>query len=122
MIYTSYFGNMKRLSSNCIPIAISATIPDGINCLHLKKLAPSYDNLMQYRKDNNWANYSERYKKETLSKFKSQDIIDEINSLIGDTATGKDIVLLCYEKNSKVCHRSLVADFLTQGGILVKEY
>lgn len=122
MIYTSYFAHMKHLSSNCIPIAISATVPDGIHCLHLKKLAPSYDNLMQYRKDNDWAKYSKRYKEETLSKFKPQDIVDEIYNLAGSNTAGKDIVLLCYEKDNKACHRSLVADFLTQGGIPGKEY
>lgn len=121
MIYTSYFGNMKRLGSDCVPIAISATIPDGINCLHLKKLAPTYDTLMKYRKDGDWDDYCRRYKEETLSKFKPNSIVDDIKSLAGST-TGKDIVLLCYEKDYTRCHRSLVADFLTQGGILVKEY
>ena len=57
MIYTSYFGNMKRIGDNVIYVAISATIPKGVKCLHLKKLAPSYDNLMTFKNDSDWDKY-----------------------------------------------------------------
>ncbi len=122
MIYTSYFGNMKRIGDNVIYVAISATIPEGVKCLHLKKLAPSYGNLMAFKNDSDWGKYSKRYKDETLSKFRPDEIISMIYNLIGEQRTVKDIVLLCYEKEYSRCHRSIVAEYLTSGGILVKEY
>lgn len=48
-IYTSYFAMMRNFPENIIPIAICAKPPTWYEGLVYKKLAPSYDILMQYK-------------------------------------------------------------------------
>lgn len=76
---------------------------------------------MTFKSDGNWNNFASRYKEETLKKLRPIDTIQEIKEMIGQVHLGKDIILLCYEKNSNECHRSLVAEWLTDNGILTKE-
>lgn len=123
MIYTSYFGNMKKLPDDEYTyVAISATVPEGINCLHYKKLAPSYDNLKQYKEGSiSFEQYKDRYINETLSKLKPVDVVTEIKHNLGVELNNKHIVLLCYEKDVKGCHRSIVGKWLSDAGIVVKE-
>lgn len=123
MVYTSYYSNIKKLPNDkYILVGISATVPNEVNCLHYKKLAPSYENLMSY-KDSKYTfeEYKERYIKETLSALIPIGVITEIKQLLGKEAEGKHIVLLCYEKDACNCHRSVVANWLSNAGTVVKE-
>jgi uncharacterized protein YeaO (DUF488 family) len=123
MVYTSYYSNIKKLPSDkYILVGISATVPNEVNCLHYKKLAPSYENLMCY-KDGKYTfeEYKERYIKETLSALIPIGVITEIKQLLGKEAEGKHIVLLSYDKDAYNCHRSVVANWLSYAGTVVKE-
>lgn len=123
MIYTSYFGNMRNIpKDNYVCVAISASVPEGVNCLHFKKLAPKYDNFKDLKDGKqSFTEFAGRYESETLSNLRPIDVVSEIKQLAGKDAEGKNIVLLCYEKNSMECHRSLVAQWLTNGGTYVNE-
>ena len=123
MIYTSYYANVKKLNSDeYVFVGISATVPDDVKCLHYKKLAPSYNNLMSYKNGEcTFEEYKERYIKETLSSLIPITVISEIKRLLGEEATNKHIVLLCFEKDARYCHKSIVAGWLANGGITIQE-
>lgn len=123
MVYTSYYANVRKLNSNeYVFVGISATMPDDIECLHYRKLAPSYDNLIGYKNgEHSFDEYKERYHKETLSSLIPINVVTEIKQLLGEEAANKHIVLLGFDKDARLCHRSVVAGWLTNGGTVVRE-
>ena len=123
MIYTSYFGNLKKLPENIIPISICAKAPDWWKGLQYKKLAPKYQFFMEWKKnkDNNY--YIEHFNEEVLKGLEASEVVMELKHLCGKSMyTNIDIVLLCYEKPEDFCHRHLVAEWLNQNGFRCKEW
>lgn len=124
MIYTSYFAKLKKLPNDVIPISICAKAPSWYNGLEYKKLAPSYDILMQYKSNPNEELYIKRFKEEILNKRISTQTVLDLLALVGNFKGlnySPDICLLCYEKPTDFCHRHLVADWLNENGHEVKE-
>lgn len=124
MIYTSYFAKLKKLPSDVIPISICAKAPTWYSGLEYKKLAPSYDILMQYKSNPNEELYIKRFKEEILNKRLITQTVLDLLALVGNLKGlnySPDICLLCYEKPTDFCHRHLVADWLNENGYDVKE-
>lgn len=117
MLYTSYFANIKKLPNNIIPISISLKSPKWYKGFEYKKLAPSYNILVNYKTDYDEVKYIERFNDEILSKLDASQVISELNRFAG--GSDKNIVLLCYETPLEFCHRHLVAKWLNKNGCLV---
>ena len=111
MIYTSYYANYKKYS-DFYKISISRSAPDHSYDLRLLDLAPSSQLLKDYK--NGVANeeeYTRRYLS-SLEDLKKRGYLDRfVNSLNNHT---QDVVLLCYEKPDKFCHRHILADYLNR--------
>ena len=124
MIYTSYFGKLKTLPNNIIPISICAKAPDGYNGLQYKKLAPTYDIFTEWKRNHNNDQYIEQYKSRVLYTLDFWKIYDELCTLAESQCDGKayEICLICYEKPSDFCHRHLVSDWFNQNGVLCEEW
>jgi hypothetical protein len=126
MIYTSYFAKLKKLPYNVVPIAICAKVPEWFKGKQYKKLAPTYDILMQYKSMPNIQLYTARYKSEVLSHLNPLETIIDIINLAEpkweDENERLDIVLVCYEKSEDFCHRHLVAQWLNESGINCEEW
>ena len=45
MIYTSYFGKLKSLPKNIVPVAICGGLPEWYHGAWYKKLAPNLEDL-----------------------------------------------------------------------------
>ena len=113
MIYTSYFGKLKKLPENVIPIAICAKVPEWYTGLQYKKLAPKYEILMQYKQDYDEANYTQRYKEQIIDKLDVNNVVMDLDYMMLDETNSIDskiddvchIALICYEKPSDFCHR-----------------
>lgn len=118
MIYTSYFGNLKNIPKNIIPITICAGVPKFWKGLTYKKLAPSFDILMNWKKDKNNDKYVKNYIEKVLSKLNPNKVISELKEL----AQSEDIVLLCYETSGCFCHRNLVMEWLNLNNIKCEEW
>ena len=111
MIYTSYFGNFKKLPDTVTPIAICGSTPEWWTGLCYKKLAPSWSIWSEWKyqhHDNDI--YTARFNEERLGKLWADDVVFDLMTLAGDKAP----CLLCYEKPGEFCHRHLVADWLTR--------
>ena len=115
-IYTSYFGNLKKLTQGGVmPINISLYPPKWFRGSSLMYLAPKSFMLAK--------NISEEY----YTKIFNEQIIPAVSlpMLVKDIETrsqGKDVALLCYEKPGEFCHRHLVASWLNKKGYVVEEY
>lgn len=116
---TSYFAKIKKLPPGSVPIAICAKPPEGYNGLHYKKLAPKYDDFMEFKQTNNAKVFEQKYKEHTLSNLDFRSVATELHQLAGPAA--KEVVLVCYEKDG-VCHRHFVADWFKSNGVNCTEF
>lgn len=114
---TSYFAMMRNFPDTVEPIAICAKVPNWYNGKVYKKLAPSYQLLMDYKKTGDEKTYTEKYNN-YLKTLNVQDVIKDFEQL----SNGKEIILLCYEKSSDFCHRHLVANWLNENGYSCEEW
>lgn len=144
MIYTSYFGKLKKMPENFHTIAICQYPPKWYDKAVYKKLAPTPNILNTYKKHVNenpqyWEDwYNEQYKKEVLDTLPSSNaLLRQLISLFpqgewlnmsrncGETpiwnSLNEHIVLLCFEKDGDFCHRKLVSDWLNEKGIPCRE-
>lgn len=133
MIYTSYFGKLKKLPKNVFPVAISAIVPSWYTGARYSNLAPDYDMLMQWKIDHNNDNYAECFNNTVLEKLDVIKTLDELHMLLPDEARIQmqcpvwnnlnwHIALVCYEKPSDFCHRHIVAEWLQRNDIDCEEW
>lgn len=122
MIYTSYFGKLKSLPKNIVPIAICGGIPEWYHGAWYKKLAPTWEIFSHWRTYKDEDAYREKYIPNVLMVLDPDTIVKELEEFIRNYPIGTDIALICYEKPGDFCHRHLVADWLNNAGYNVKEY
>ena len=118
MIYTSYFAKVNKLPEDIVPISISAKPPRGYQGLQYKKLAPTYQILMDWKTTGDTEEYIEAYDENVLCDLRQAKVVAELMQL----SEGKDVALICFEKSEDFCHRHLVAEWLTKAGFECKEY
>lgn len=114
-IYTSYFGNLKALQKAGIyPISIARYSPKYLhNITIFEFLAPTPDMLKM-----KWVDYVAAFNR-ILARMDVKSLIRELEKC-GD---GKDVALLCYEKDPTHCHRKLAGDWITKKtGVEVTEF
>lgn len=116
MIYTSYFGNLRRLcSSNVTPISVALWKPKFFNGASIIEVAPTRYMLSSACNMNEYLVLYSRM----LSDLNAFKILERINEL----SEGKDVALCCYEKPGDFCHRHLLAEWLTkETGVEIIEY
>jgi len=124
MLYTTYFSKMNKLSDNVKKLAITRFPPKSFNpnkypnTYVVKDLAPYAEILLDYKKDNDWGRYIERF---NLQMQKDEKMIVCLDKLYLKLSQGKDYALICYEKDYIHCHRYLIAKYLESKGIKWKE-
>ena len=112
-IYTSNFGNLRKLREKFIlPIAIVRYAPKWYDGFNYQRLAPTSP-MLSYGEPE----YRVAFGK-LLNHLNPHAIVGELTAISG----GKDIALLCYEKDGEFCHRHLVADWLKANGYDVTEF
>ena len=111
-IYTGNFGNEKKYrAAGLQPVSIARFNRwfSGPKALNLAP-TPAMIHLPEHE-------YTPLFE-EILDKLSPAETLEQLEKLSG----GKDIVLLCYEKEGEFCHRHLVADWLANSlGIEIKE-
>jgi hypothetical protein len=123
-IYTSYFGNLRKLPKDIVPISICGKAPDWYKGLQYKKLAPKYGFFQKWKETRDNDYYTECFDKEVLQPLTPQDVIQEL-LVLAKTQYGENIngiCLICYEKPEDFCHRHQVAKWFNVNGYNVTEY
>lgn len=104
-IFTSYHAKAPQLiEMGLTPISISVMFPRYSKIMYpeYKKLAPRYDMLKMDR---------QAYAIEFEKILRGLDPV-KVYAHLSDLSQGKDIVLLCYEKDRNECHRKIVGEWL----------
>lgn len=116
-IYTSYYGMLKKIPSNIMPISISRRKPEGCTISSFPFLAPSATLLSKYKKSGSKTEYVTEFNLylDTLN-------CNAIYGMLRTVSKDQDIVLLCYEKPDDFCHRHLVAGWFNKHGYEATEF
>ena len=122
MIYTSYFGKLKSLPKNIVPVAICGSLPEWYHGAWYKKLAPTWKIWKYWNETHDEIRYRETYFPIVLAKLNQDTVVQELNEFIRNYPLGTEIALICYEKPENFCHRHLVAEWLQEAGYQVQEY
>ena len=118
MIYTTYFAKLRSLPDHVTPIAICGKAPDWYNGAQYKQLAPKWNFFSEWKKTRDNHYYVRCFKEQVLSKLDINRVLNDLRSL----SSTDDIALVCYEKPEDFCHRHLVANWLRENNIPVKEF
>ena len=117
-IYTSCFGNSKKLQQAGIKvIGIALYPPRWFYGISLKQVAPTKSIL--FAKDETQEDYIRRYKAEVLASQDMRQFLKAVEAAGG----GQDVALCCYEKPGDFCHRHILAEWIKEKtGVEIKEY
>ncbi len=126
MLYTSYYGNPYLDQSKVFPVQVSNSAPEGFPIKYvLKEVIPSWKDIVEPYKENllSEVEYTVKYKKMLDSQeFAIRIMMEEIKEK-ASTLGLQDIVLLCYEKPGRFCHRHILAEWIKEkAGEEVEEY
>ncbi len=118
-IYTSYFGNLKKIPEHILPVSIARFPPKWFFGESMQLLAPPKKLLWMAKQGKiSEDEYTIEYMKAIELQFNPQTLFDKLKNMFDDS----DIAILCFEKKGEFCHRRLLAAWLKQGlGIDVNE-
>ena len=112
-IYTSYFARAAYLKDDSkVYISIANSTPTWFQLSYMsaKELAPLWAHINELKSGKVGFNvFAENFKSTLEERF--GDFLN-IVKYIEDMADGRDVVLLCWEKEFRQCHRSVVADII----------
>ena len=116
-IYTSYFGNLRKLSNaGIVPVSIARWNPRWFEGISYRIAAPLPDML---RDDITREQYISQYNGRVLRNLDPARIVRDLQMLTGN----RDCALLCYEKPGDFCHRRLLAEWmLRETGLEIPEF
>ena len=120
MLYTTYFAKIDKVPDDYIKLIVTRFPPKWLdiskypNTYIIKALSPSQKLLLKYKKDNNWDEYVSTFIYEMKNR---QDMVNILSKLSKALHKGKNICLICYEKDYKHCHRSLLGQYFEEEGI-----
>lgn len=107
-IYTSYYGRHEKLrAARLVLVGISYKIPDWAK-IDGRLLDLSPDPGMISLAPKHWDSFVEAYRL-IVRRLEPLAIVNQIKAISG----GRDVALLCWEKPSRHCHRSLVGRWLS---------
>lgn len=116
-IYTSYFGNAKKLQeANVEMVNIARYKPRYFSGFSLLYAAPL---SFMLKEDMTEEQYVEHYNNLVLKPLNIEVLLKTLRAIGGD----KDVALCCYEKPGQFCHRHLLAKWLNEkAGLDIKEF
>ena len=119
-IWTSFYGNMKKIPKDFFVVAASGGLPESLKASvdsWAIDLAPSKSIFFEYKDNPDWKKYAHRFKDEILSKIdwlEKLEIFESEANKIGKTVD--NIVVMCYEVadtgagKGLFCHRHILAE------------
>ncbi len=117
-IYTSCWKNRELAGLACMPVQISRGRPRGALGFRyrvLRELAP--DDRTWAEED--WSRFGDEYRRQ-LEELGVEAIVSRLET-IGREAGGLPVTLLCFEEAQSDCHRGLLASWLRERGVEVRE-
>lgn len=109
-IYTSYFGNYKHIPHEYQCVSIANSKPEGLFIPECNLLKPDWNIVQAYKnKDISHDDFAKLYigKLNIVPAFKYFESLRQI-------ALSNPLVLMCWEKDHTICHRTIAAYWLVK--------
>ena len=118
-VFTTYFAKLRKLDDSIVPVAILRYTPEWYGGKQYPILAPKAETLLDYKyySDGDWKKFKRKYE-EQLERLDPEEVLEDLEAL----SCGKDVALVCFERDSEHCHRSICAKWLRDNlGICARE-
>ncbi|GGO09443.1 DUF488 domain-containing protein [Saccharibacillus kuerlensis] len=123
-LYTSNLPGLKKLKTQAARLLITRAGAEISNVEPVRALSPSPELFYTYldewrdRPDKSWwPEYERRFGRELESQEKLTALRDVYKRLL----KGQDVVLICFCKDHRYCHRRLVGEFFSEYGVQAEE-
>ena len=123
-LYTSNLPGLKKLNKPADRLLITRAGAEISNVEPVRALSPSPELFHRYldewkdRPDKSWwPEYERRFRRELESGEKRTALREVYKRLL----RGQDVVLICFCKDHRYCHRRLVGEFYEEYGVQAEE-
>ncbi len=123
-LYTSNLPGLKKLKTQADRLLITRAGAEISNVEPMRALSPSSELFHTYldewkdRPDKSWwPEYERRFRRELKSGEKLTALRDVYKRLL----KGQDVVLICFCKDHRYCHRRLVGAFFAEYDVAAEE-
>jgi hypothetical protein len=122
MIFTSYFGKLRHIPKNILPISVALYLPTNINhIITYQELAPTAEILKKWKSRSQTGYTEDDYTRDYINDVLNHLDANEIYNRLMKEANGRSVVLLCYEKDG-FCHRHIIRQWFIDHGIACQEF
>jgi len=113
-ICTSYFGALRKLPPDFVPVAICGRMVFPWSGLRYTKLAPKLKFFSEWKRNHDNDFYTRHYNNEVLSCLDRGEVLNDLWNITNNGNEDRTVVLTCYEKPKDFCHRHIVASWLSE--------
>lgn len=124
-LYTSNVAGLKKTKNSASILAITRAGYEIQGTEIIRDLSPSEDLFHRYLSE--WRNKMDNkewwplYEKQFLTELKMENRIQALREIYKKLLRGQDVVLMCYCKDHRYCHRRLVGEFFKEYGVEAEE-
>lgn len=123
-LFTSNPTGLKNLTIDAEVLQIMRAAHTLPNAQLVKELSPSKSLFMKY--SSQWKGtpheiWWPKYKHEFEKEFEKEIVINSLRDIYRKLLKGKNVVLVCFCSDHKICHRSLVGEFFRKYNVDVIE-
>lgn len=113
-LYTTYLSKAKKIPEAAVKIIIMREPPFNVlkypQFVWMPDLAPSTELLWDYKSGEiTWHDFTDRYMDEI--KANNINVTSCEDSILSNLQEGRDVYLICCEKDSEHCHRTVYAKY-----------
>lgn len=120
-LYTTYLSNMKNLPQGIVKAIIMRMPPISIqqmkDTVHVPQLSPKIEVLKAYKASGDFKDFEEKFNEQM---YNDKETMEYLNLLM-EGLDHNEVAIICCEKDPNVCHRSLIAKYLTDLGYKCEE-
>lgn len=120
-LYTTYLSKMKNLPEGIVKAIIMRMPPISIQdipgIVHIPQLSPKIDVLKAYKVNNDFEEFTEKFNEQMYTDPETMKYLN----LLMEGLEHNEVAIICCEKDPNVCHRSLIAKYLTSLGYQCEE-
>lgn len=120
-LYTTYLSKMKNLPEGIVKAIIMRMPPISIQdipgTVHIPQLSPKIDVLKAYKVNNDFEEFTEKFNEQMYTDPETMEYLN----LLMEGLEHNEVAIICCEKDPNVCHRSLIAKYLTSLGYQCEE-
>lgn len=119
-LYTSNPAGLKFFKEEADLLQIMRAGPDLVNTIRVKELSPSDQLFQSYIRswrtkppEKWWPLYEERF----MDELKTEEKIYGLREVYKKLLLGRNVVLICFCDDHRICHRKLVGEFFKPYGV-----